>query len=208
MKVFVTGTDTNVGKTIISAWICYHTNCRYWKPIQTGSEGNTDSEFIRSVRGSYTYPESYSYKKAVSPHLAAKLEGTAININKICLPKYKNLVVEGAGGVLVPINDNNFMVDLIKFLNLPVILVSRSCLGTINHTLLTLEILNSKKINVLAVVMNGIVDIDNQEAIKFYSNILYGKKLIIIQFPKLVDVTSKILKNISLPAYLQNMFKD
>ncbi|GFQ99996.1 ATP-dependent dethiobiotin synthetase BioD [Trichonephila clavata] len=141
MQIFVTGTDTDVGKTTISSWLCLHTGYSYFKPIQTGSTLGTDSHQMSNLTNANVYKENFVYKRPLSPHLAASLENDSINIDRINLPKTHNLIIEGAGGVLVPINKTTLMVDLIKKLAISTILVARSTLGTINHTLLSLEAL-------------------------------------------------------------------
>lgn len=117
MRVFITGTDTNIGKTLISSWLCLHTNHTYFKPIQTGSLDETDSKIVSSISKCKTYKEIYLYKHPLSPHLAAYLENEIIDIKKINLPDSEKLIVEGAGGVLVPLNKNDYMIDLIEYLS-------------------------------------------------------------------------------------------
>ncbi|HCJ11818.1 MAG: dethiobiotin synthase [Verrucomicrobia bacterium GWF2_51_19] len=155
MKFFVTGTDTNIGKTLVSSWLCFHTRYDYFKPIQTGSSEGTDRETVSRLTGVQTFPEAYCYKTPVSPHLAAELEGDTIVLESIILPNAKNLIVEGAGGVLTPLNSNALMVDLMRQFNLPTLLVASTRLGTINHTLLSLEALQSRHIRVLGVILSG-----------------------------------------------------
>jgi dethiobiotin synthetase len=138
MKIFITGTDTNVGKTLICSWIALHTGFAYFKPIQTGTSDGADSLEVQKLSDAKIYPEIYAYKEPLSLHLAARIEKDTIDIEKIVLPKEKNLIIEGAGGVLVPINDTYLMIDLIKKLGVSVILVTHTTLGTINHTLLSL----------------------------------------------------------------------
>ena len=123
MSVFVTGTDTGIGKTLVSSWICLHTRADYWKPIQTGNE--KDSKQVHLLAQNHVYPESYLLKKTLSPFAAAESERKKIDPKKIILPAPKNLIVEGAGGLFVPIATHYCMIDLIADLNLPVILVAR-----------------------------------------------------------------------------------
>lgn len=180
MQIFVTGTDTDVGKTIISSWLCLHTGYSYFKPIQTGSILGTDSHQVSNLTNANVYKENFVYKRPLSPHLAASLE---INIDRVSLPKTHNLIIEGAGGVLVPINKTTLMVDLIKKLATPTILVARSTLGTINHTLLSLEALRARNIPILGVILNGLPSQDNLEAIEFY-----GRVRVLASVPKLQQV--------------------
>lgn len=202
MKIFITGTDTNVGKTLISSWIALHTGFSYFKPIQTGTRDGSDSFEIQKLSDTKIYPESYAYKEPLSPHLAAKLENDMIDIEKIVLPPSRNLIVEGAGGVLVPINDTYLMVDLIKKLGAPVILVARTTLGTINHTLLSLEALRSRNITVLGVIMNGEQNTQNSNSIE-----LYGRTSVLAELPKLESVSMNTLKSVALPQKLKHILE-
>ena len=170
-KIFVTGTDTGVGKTFVSSLLCKIGGYDYFKPIQTGKIEGTDSDFIKNTTGAKIHKEVYLYDQPVSPHLAAQQSNDEIVLEKIKLPSADKLIVEGAGGVLVPINKNQFIVDLIKYLNLPVIVVCRSTLGTINHTLLTIEALKLRKIDIIGVVMNGVPNQNNANSVKMYGNV-------------------------------------
>ena len=202
MKIFITGTDTNVGKTLISSWIALHTGFSYFKPIQTGLKEGSDSLEVQKLSNAKTYPEIYSYKEPLSPHLAARIENDTIDMEKILLPQESNLLIEGAGGVLVPINDKYFMLDLIKKIYAPVILVARTSLGTINHTLLSLEALRSRNIPVLGVIMNGKQDLQNSNAIE-----VYGHTTILAQFPKIDTVNMNTLKQVALSQKLKQILE-
>ncbi|GAJ46186.1 ATP-dependent dethiobiotin synthetase BioD [Holospora elegans E1] len=200
MKIFISGTGTDVGKTLISSWIVLHTGFSYFKPIQTGTKDSTDSEKVQILSGAKVYPEIYSYPEPLSPHLAAKIENDRIEINKIVLPKQDTLLVEGAGGVLVPLNEQYLMVDLIKHLNIPVILVSLTNLGCINHTLLSLEALRARNILVLGVIMNGRKNVENNKAIEYY-----GRVCILDDFPYLFKISTVVLKNLELSEKLKEI---
>ncbi|RUP37319.1 MAG: dethiobiotin synthase [Acinetobacter sp.] len=202
MKIFITATDTNVGKTLISSWIALHTGFSYFKPIQTGTRDGSDSFEVQKLSDTKIYPESYAYKEPLSPHLAANLENDMIDIEKIVLPPSRNLIIEGAGGVLVPINDKHLMIDLIKKLGAPVILVARTTLGTINHTLLSLEALRSRNIEVIGVIMNGEQNPQNSDSIK-----LYGLTSVLAEFPKLESVSMNTLKSVALPQKLKQILE-
>lgn len=202
MKIFITATDTNVGKTLISSWIALHTGFSYFKPIQTGIRDGSDSYEVQRLSNTKIYPESYKYQEPLSPHLAAKIENNTIDITKIILPQSNNLIIEGAGGVLVPINHKYLMVDLIKKLRTPVILVARTSLGTINHTLLSLEALRSRNIQVLGVIMNGKQNLQNSNAIE-----VYGRTSILAHFPKLETVNMNTLKSVALSQELQQILE-
>ena len=240
MKIFISGTDTNIGKTLVSSWLALHTGFAYFKPIQTGSKDGTDSEEVARLSKVKIYPETYIYREPLSPHLAARIENEKIDIDKIILPREEELIpfsrlnqpyefarpstaslfnigadqrfpkirrdhlkmgngiiVEGAGGLLVPINDEYLMIDLIKKLGTPLILVSSTKLGTINHTLLSLEALRSRNIEILGVIMNGENNVDNKESIEKYGNIE-----VLAEFPLLKTINHDILQTIKLPEKL------
>lgn len=158
MKLFVTGISTDVGKTIASAIIVEALQADYWKPIQAGDLGNSDSHKIKSYISNdktVIHENSYKLNTPASPHLAAELDGITIDLKQIKEPKTKNhLVVEGAGGVFVPLNNNDCVIDLIQK-DYKVIVVSRHYLGSINHTLLTIEALQNRKINIAGIIFSG-----------------------------------------------------
>jgi dethiobiotin synthetase len=176
-RFFVTGTDTGIGKTVVSAMLCAGLGAVYWKPIQTGSTKGTDRVTVMrlaSLQKERTLPEVYLFKPPVSPHLAALKVGVEIDLRKIRAPeisKRDSLIVEGAGGAFVPVNERQLMTDLMKRVNLPVILVARTALGTINHTLLSLLGLRAAGLHVRAVVMVGKPNDDNRKAIEHYGTI-------------------------------------
>ena len=170
--LFVTGTDTNVGKTLLSALLVAALKKKYWKPIQTGSSEGTDRETIARLAGGETYPEAYVFDPPVSPHLAAKQQGVTIDLRRIRRPPSKDpIIIEGAGGVLVPINDTEFMLDLMRHLSASVILATRTTLGTINHTLLSVFAIREAKLNLRGVVMIGKDNAENRAAIERYGNV-------------------------------------
>jgi dethiobiotin synthetase len=152
-SVFITATGTDVGKTTISKWLCYHLGYTYFKPIQTGKE--VDRETVETFTKKKALDSIYQLNAPLSPNQAALLEGVTLDLSAIRCPENNNLLVEGAGGVMVPINESCFMIDLIKKFELPVILVSSSNLGTLNHTLLTLAALRSYEIEILGIILNG-----------------------------------------------------
>ncbi|AXI24639.1 dethiobiotin synthase [Cardinium endosymbiont of Sogatella furcifera] len=201
MKIFVTGTDTDVGKTIISSWLCLHTGYHYFKPIQTGSTLGTDSHEVNKLTGTNVYKEDFLFEKESSPHLAASIECRKIDIEEITLPKVSNLIIEGAGGILVPINETIFMVDLIKKCATPVILVARSTIGTINHTLLSLEALRARNISILGIILNGQYNKDNLKAIEFY-----GKVKVLASIPTLQHISKENLIKVPFLVELQTIF--
>ncbi|MGA2510619.1 MAG: dethiobiotin synthase [Candidatus Acidiferrales bacterium] len=176
-RFFVTGTDTGVGKTVVSALLCAALNAIYWKPIQTGTREGTDRNTVirlAELPAARTITECYRFSPPVSPHLAARRAGVRIDLQKIKMPRISprdNLIVEGAGGALVPINDAQFMTDLMRHLNLPVLLVARTALGTINHTLLSLAALRAARLDVRGVIMVGKPNLENRKAIERYGKV-------------------------------------
>lgn len=176
-RFFVTGTDTSVGKTAVSALLCAALDAVYWKPIQTGSREGTDRITVMRLAQlprSRTLPENYIFKAPVSPHLAARMARARIELRKIKLPDLpprETLVVEGAGGPLVPINRTQLMTDLMSHLGFPVLLVSRTSLGTINHTLLSLAALRDARLQVRGVILVGRPNLENCKAIEHYGDI-------------------------------------
>ncbi len=158
MKLFITGISTDVGKTVASAIIVEALEADYWKPIQAGDLDNSDSHKVKSQISnlkSKIFENSYKLNTPASPHYSAEVDGITIDLNNITEPTTDNhLVIEGAGGVLAPINDTDCVLDLIQP-DYKVIIVSRHYLGSINHTLLTIEALRSRKINIAGIVFSG-----------------------------------------------------
>jgi dethiobiotin synthetase len=158
MKLFITGIGTDVGKTITSAIVTQALEADYWKPIQAGDLDYSDSHKIQSYISNdktIIHENSFKLNTPASPHLAAALDGITIDLKQIKEPKIKNhLVIEGAGGLLVPLNDTDCIVDLIQK-DYKVIVVSRHYLGSINHTLLTYEALKSRKIAISGIIFSG-----------------------------------------------------
>ena len=158
MKLFITGISTDVGKTVASAIIVESLNADYWKPIQAGDVNHSDSHKVKSLISNdrtIIHPNSYLLNTPASPHLAAEIDGVAIDLNQIKEPKTENhLVIEGAGGVFVPLNDTDSVIDLIQP-DYKVIVVSRHYLGSINHTLLTIEALLNRKMMIGGIIFSG-----------------------------------------------------
>jgi dethiobiotin synthetase len=176
-RFFITGTDTGIGKTVVSALLCAALDAIYWKPIQTGTREGTDRNAVMrlaEIPASRTIVENYKFTPPVSPHLAARLTGARIELRKIKMPQLaakEALIVEGAGGVLVPVNRTQLMTDVMRHLRLPILLVARTSLGTINHTLLSLGALRSAGLSVRGVVMVGKPHGENRKAIEHYGEI-------------------------------------
>jgi dethiobiotin synthetase len=176
-RFFITGTDTGIGKTVVSALLCAVLDAMYWKPIQTGTREGTDRNTVMRLAQlprSRTIPESYRFAPPVSPHLAAQRAGVRIDLRKIKLPRIppdENLIAEGAGGALVPINETQLMTHLMRHLRLPVLLIARASLGTINHTLLSVAALRAARLDLRGVIMVGKPNRDNRKAIEHYSDV-------------------------------------
>jgi dethiobiotin synthetase len=174
-QYFVTGIDTDIGKTIISAILVEALEADYWKPIQAGNLEESDSRVVEQLisnEQSHFFKECYRFKTAASPHYAANLEGTKMDYNKFQLPETNNnLIVEGAGGLFVPITKKHLIIDLIQKLNLPVVLVSKHYLGSINHTLSSIFALQSRNIPIAGIIFNGDYVRSSQDFILEYSNI-------------------------------------
>lgn len=176
---WITGTDTDVGKSVVSAMLVSSMESSYWKPVQSGTLSGTDTEFVKHVSGlanDHFIPEVYKTTQPLSPHLSAKIDGISINLDTFHEPDssvIKNgiLVMEGAGGVLVPLNSDKFVIDLIKQIYAPVIVVCRSALGTINHSLTTIEALRSRGIPIKGFIMNGPKNVENECAVRDYGQI-------------------------------------
>lgn len=169
MKVFITGIGTEVGKTMVSAVLCQAFGADYWKPVQAGNADATDTMLVRKLvtnPNCFFHPEVYVFRLAASPHRAAADENKVIEMRHFgFLQSANHVVIEGAGGLLVPLTRHLLIADLITFLKTPVILVSKNYLGSINHTLLTIEALRARSIPLLGVVFNGNEDLSSESAI-------------------------------------------
>jgi dethiobiotin synthetase len=172
---FVTGIGTEVGKTVVAATLVEALEADYWKPIQSGDLDYSDSMKVRSwVSNPHTHihPERYRLNTPLSPHASADIDGIEVKVSDFRLPLTdRSLIVEGAGGLLVPLNLRETIVDLIEHLKLPVILVSRHYLGSINHTLLSIELLRSRGIPLAALLFNGAANPASEEVIEALSGI-------------------------------------
>jgi dethiobiotin synthetase len=175
MSVVIAGIHTGIGKTVCSAIICQATGCDYLKPVQAGDLENTDSLFVRqnvSNESCFVHPEIYKLKLAASPHYAAQLEGIEIEKNKMVLPAIKkNILIETAGGIMSPLAKNFLNLDLIEYLAIPVVLVSNSYLGSINHTLMSYMALTSRNIKLAGIVFNGEKNLASEQYILEYTQL-------------------------------------
>lgn len=178
-EFFITGIGTGIGKTVASAVLVEALKADYWKPVQCGNLDFTDSDFIKeyTIHHQTVHTEEYLFSDPVSPHLAAKLDNKFIDFQHIKLPKTNNhLIVEGAGGLMVPLTYEHLVSDLIIKLQTPVILVSMNYLGSINHTLLTVEFLKQKGITIAGIIFNGEASSETENYILNYTGIkLFGK---------------------------------
>ena len=171
---FITGIGTDVGKTIASSILVEALESDYWKPIQSGASTDNDTLKVRSLisnKKTKFYPEAYCFKAPLSPHEAAATENVEIKINEIKLPESDSLIIEGAGGIMVPLNNRLTFLDLIKEFDIPVILVIKHYLGAINHSLLSIEVLKNNDIKIKGLIFNGTDKYGNEAIIKEKSNI-------------------------------------
>lgn len=198
----MTGTDTNVGKTVVSAALVCALRQKqricYWKPVQTGIETDDDTRTVRRLANCANgeiFNAGYRLEKPLSPHLSAQLANVRIEIGEI-LRLFENAsetpfwIIEGAGGTLVPLNEKDLIIDLIEKLNLPVIIAARTALGTINHTLLTIEALKSRNLEIAGVVMSGEPNAENKHAIEHF-----GQIKVLGELPFLQDLNFENLQN-------------
>jgi len=175
-KLFVTGIGTDVGKTVVSSIIVEALKADYWKPVQAGTYYSTDSENVKkwiSNNKTVIHPEVYKLREHKSPHEASEIEGIKIDFEKIVLPNSSNktLVIEGAGGAMVPLNEKHFIIDLIKKFDAEAIVVIQNYLGSINHSLLTIDALKQRGIKILGLVFNGSPHLPSQQIIESYSGL-------------------------------------
>lgn len=193
-RFVVTGTDTDVGKTLVSALLMLALDCRYFKPVQSGTEGETDRACVQRLSklpGERFIPECYVTLTPCSPHLSARIDGIHIDIEEIIKQVEQiqgPLLIEGAGGLFVPLNQGEFILDLIRKLGYQVILVARSGLGTINHTLLSIQALRRAGVELFGVIMNGPKNQENRQAIE-----TFGETAVLAEVPQLENLSSSAL---------------
>lgn len=184
--LFITGIGTGVGKTIVSAVLTEKFKADYWKPVQSGDLDNSDTSMVRSLVSNSTskfHPETYRLTQPFSPHKSADLDGIVIDPSKFKLPLTDNLlIIEGAGGLMVPLNENFLMIDLIRQLDAEVILVSKNYLGSINHTLMSAEIIRAKGLKLNRLIFNGDQDHYSEKIIRSH---IKAESLHIPQFGEL-----------------------
>ena len=191
-RIIICGTDTDVGKTIVSSFFVQGLKGVYWKPIQSGTKEGTDTKTVcklLDLKPNRYLPEKYKFKAPVSPHWAAEKESRIIEIDNLRLPDLNKLIIiETAGGLMVPLNRSWLQIDQLKVWRAPIILVARTGLGTLNHTLLSLEALRNRKINVLGIVLNGPPHDDNPKTLE-----QFGDTKILARLPIFEEVSAKVL---------------
>ncbi|MBT1158515.1 ATP-dependent dethiobiotin synthetase BioD [Aminobacter anthyllidis] len=192
-RIVITGTDTGIGKTVFSAGLAGFLNGFYWKPVQSGLDGETDSEVVARLAGlppGRVLPEVYRLKEPLSPHRSAELDGVAIDVARLSLPDLPGpIVIEGAGGLMVPLNRRTKFIDIFAQWRVPIILCARTKLGTINHTLLSIEALRARSIPLVGIAFIGDEVADTQRTIVEFSGIRQLGRL-----PLLDPLTSETLR--------------
>ena len=195
-KYFITGIGTDVGKSIGAAIITEALEADYWKPIQAGDLENSDTLKVKVLVGNTKtvfHTEAYRLNQPMSPHAAAERDGVEINIQNIKLPNTQNhLVVEGAGGLLVPLNRKETILDLIAQLNCEVILVSRHYLGSINHTLMSVELLKNRNISIKGILFNATENKDTESIIQEMTGLT-----ILGRIDELEELNKEVIKSIA-----------
>ena len=175
LQIVVCGTDTDVGKTIVSSWLVQGLGAHYWKPVQSGLDGNGDRGRVRDLlklSDDRLLPEAYAFQQPVSPHWAAEIDGVELDPRTLTLPTVDGpLVVETAGGLMVPLTRRWMQIDQLQQWKRPVVLVARSGLGTLNHTLLSLEALRKRQIRVLGLILNGPPHADNPATLEQFGDV-------------------------------------
>jgi dethiobiotin synthetase len=193
MNIFVTGTDTGAGKTLVSSILALKFGFNYWKPIQSGLTEKTDSEWMASILGTEPIQrEVYRLQKPVAPYLASISENVEIDLNEIVENAPRgSTIIEGCGGLLAPLNANEFIIDLILMLGTPVVIVARTTLGTLNHSLLTIKLLRNTQVPILGVIMVG-----NSEPDTFACIEKFGKVQIVGHIPFLKKKNIEVLRDL------------
>jgi dethiobiotin synthetase len=174
-RIVITGTDTGIGKTVFSAGLAGLLDGFYWKPVQSGLDEETDSQVVERLAGlppGRVLPEVYRLKEPLSPHRSAELDGVAIDAAELSLPDLPGpIVIEGAGGLMVPLNRRTKFIDIFAQWRVPVILCARTRLGTINHTLLSIEALRARSIPLIGIAFIGDEVADTQRTIVEFSGV-------------------------------------
>jgi dethiobiotin synthetase len=205
MRIIVTGTDTGIGKTVFAAGLTRLLDGVYFKPVQAGLEGETDTVVARRLSGlpaMRTLPEVWRLTAAASPHLAAERDGVMIDPKALTLPILdRPLIVEGAGGLMVPLTRDVLYIDVFAAWRAPVVLCSRTSLGTLNHTLLSLEALQRRAIPILGIALIGDAHMDNERTLKEI-----GRVPILGRLPRLDPLTPESLASAFAAAFPRELF--
>jgi dethiobiotin synthetase len=207
MQIVVTGTDTGIGKTVFAAGLTRLLNGYYWKPIQAGLVGETDSDVVRRLSGlgaDRILPEAQVLTTPASPHLSAERDGVRIDPNALSLPAVdRALIIEGAGGIMVPLTREVLLIDVIARWGVPVVLCARTSLGTLNHTLLSLEALHRRRVPVLGVALIGDEHPDNERTLAEF-----GGVPVLGRLPRIEPLTARTLAEGFSRAFRREVFED
>lgn len=193
--IVVAGIGTGIGKTIISSVLVEALQADYWKPIQAGDLEESDTVKVNALVSnskSVFHAESYRLETPMSPHAAANIDGVEIRLDRLQIPATENkLIIELAGGLMVPLNSKELNIDLLKKWKAPVILISRNYLGSINHTLLSLDLLKNNKVEVLGIIFNGPENNSSEQFILNYSQVKCIGKI-----PEIKEISKEEIKKI------------
>jgi dethiobiotin synthetase len=202
MNYFITGIGTDVGKTIVSAILTEALKADYWKPIQSGANEGLDSTIIKELisnEKTIIHPEAYLLKEPLSPHMAAKIDGITIELEHIQLPvrlsgvkANNNLIIEGAGGLMVPINNKHYVIDIAKKFDCEIIVVISNYLGCINHSLLTIDYLIKHNFKIKAFIFNGDFNTEVKESISNYAPDIKN-----IDIPSMTLINKEIIQSVA-----------
>jgi dethiobiotin synthetase len=205
LRIVVTGTDTDVGKTVFAAGLTRLLEGVYWKPVQAGLDGETDTETVRRLSGldqGHFLAETWRLELAASPHLAAEREGIELDSESLSVPALdRPLIIEGAGGLMVPLNRRELYIDVFARWKAPVVLCARTRLGTLNHTLLSLEALARRAIPVIGIALIGDAHADNERTLA-----ALGGVPVLGRLPKLDPLTPESLRAAFGQAFPRKLF--
>jgi dethiobiotin synthetase len=205
VRIVVTGTDTGIGKTVFAAGLTQLLDGVYWKPVQAGLDGETDTETVRRLSGlsaEHTLPETWRLRTPASPHLAATRDGVTIDPAALSVPTLtRPLIIEGAGGLMVPLTRSTLFIDVFAKWRFPVLLCARTTLGTLNHTLLSLEALERRGIPVIGVVLIGDLHTDNERTLS-----AMGGAPVLGRLPRIDPLTPQTLKSTFTATFQRQQF--
>jgi len=197
-RVVITATDTGVGKTMFAAALCAASGADYWKPVQSGLE-EIDSDTVERLSGAHVLPEAYRLTQPLSPHRSAELDGVTIDPARLELPDVaRPLVIEGAGGVLVPLRRDVLFVEMFARWRIPVVLCARTTLGTINHSLLSIEALRTRAVPIRGIAFVGDANADNERTICDFGAVKRLGRLPMLDAPDRMSLRDAFLHNFRL----------